>query len=421
MTLKIYRRSLAVPAVDRRHYALVLRAAVIWIAAVASAWPAVAQSPPLSLNRCHRLSFAEALPWGAPEFRDAANESTQVTQTVGLILESPRRMSMAGLTSGFTPVSYRGGSMPANLDQDRPSTTIMPAHLDSPRSRLGESAGLDRYLDHLKTSLESLLIAPTVEERTITDDLTLTSVMAQTAMGNGALAFGELSSSGDGESISTFLYYDDFGREQIFSTLSMDVPIRNFYLRTPSYLATIGDTGYVLLLDEQPALAEVRLGYNGMHKLESFPSGFRSRPSLENLPSLESRKATAVFKLLERTRMPTGIYGRGQYLYLLAKHAMTDDGDTAWWLIKLDPRNEGREISRRRLPTGAAHLAIVPGEGVWTAIEIGPVQGIGDTHAAFLETSSAVMVPSAWLEDPSNTQLDVESLTRHCARLSSGS
>lgn len=89
--------------------------------------------------------------------------------------------------------------------------------------------------------------------------------------------------------------------------------------------------------------------------------------------------------------MPVSLFAWESNLYLLAKHGASPSGGTPWWLIRLAPR-DGEELGRVRLPTQAAHL------NGGTLIEKGPVQGIGDTHAPYMETSSMVLLPSAWLD-----------------------
>lgn len=113
--------------------------------------------------------------------------------------------------------------------------------------------------------------------------------------------------------------------------------------------------------------------------------------------------------------MAAGLYAWDQHIYLLAKEAAEDNGDTTWWLIQLDP-DEAQEVARVRLPTRAPHLTVVPGE-LWAFIEKGPVQGIGDTHAPYMDTLSMVLVPAAWLGGPDSGRFDAGSGV-HCVALS---
>ncbi len=437
----MYRRLLSAAAeVDVNRPARLLAGAVLLLVALAAAWPAAAQSPPLPPDQCYRLSLPEALPWGVPGIDSAADDTLRVVTTLERILELADQglsVAVAGLPPSLAPlvqVSFELGrtvqqfgetqsgewldvAFQRNPESEESATVLAdwpPEHqqpgtapgttnLGEARSRPCETQDrrlvLDTFLGHLERSLESLQLVPQVDERVMHDGSTLTAVFGRSPMSAGTLAFGDLRTSGDGETRSAFLYYDDFGQEQVFDYLPADAPVRNFYLRTSSYLAALGEVGFVLLVDEEPAIAEVRRGVKGLRTLPSFSGEFGRRPNFEQLPAWESRKATAVYELLEGTRMPVGLYGRGEYLHLLVKEAMADDGETAWWLIKLDPREGGKELTRVLLPSSAAHLTVVPG-GFWTIIEVGPVQGIGDRHAAFLETASAILIPAAWLENP---------------------
>ncbi len=420
MILENYCRLLFTPATaEGVRPSRVLAVAMTLAATLVSTWPAAAQSSGLPLDQCYCLSFVRPLPWGAPEARTAANETWQVVQAFkrilwrhgGEIFQGSEPPVVVGQPMGAITVSYgMGRERPIRSD-----AAPVLAHYADPRSRPDEAKGrrLSRYLADLEMSFESLLLVPKPEERVVASGTMLKAVFGRSSMGAGTLAFGDLHSVDAGEPRSAFLYYDDIGRAQIFGYLPVDDPTRNFYLRTPSYLTALEDVGYVLLLDEEPVLAEVRLGHNGFQRLGPLPEDFRLRPNLEKLPTWKPRKATAVYQILESSKMPIGLYGWEGYLYLLAKEAMTDDGDTTWWLIKLDPRKNGREIGRYRLPTKAAHLTLVPGEEVWTALEIGPVQGIGETHAAFLETASAVLFSTASMSGPSNAEFPT-----HCLELS---
>lgn len=231
-------------------------------------------------------------------------------------------------------------------------------------------------------------------------------------LGDGILAFGDIS-VGAGDWKSAFLYVDEDGRQQAFVRLSPDAQVCNQYTTTSDYIAALDGRGYLLFLDPVPKIAEVIPDVGGVRELPGFPEDFQSRPRLDTRPRLAStrqgaRQATIFYEILEASTMAAGIYGWGNHLYLLGKEAIDPTGNTDWSLVKLDP-DDGSELSRVRLPTEAAHLTVVPGPEFWAFVERGQVQGIGERHAPYMETSSLVLVPTAWIENPkSNPQLNAE-------------
>ena len=151
--------------------------------------------------------------------------------------------------------------------------------------------------------------------------------------------------------------------------------------------------------------------------LPFFPEDFLSCPRLENRPewvAARRRHSTEFYKRMETSSMPMSLYSWEQHLYLLAKEA-AKNSKTAWSLIKLDPL-DGSEISRVRLPTDAFHLTVVPGHDFWALIEKGKFQGIGETNAPYMNTSSMSLIPAIWLENPYAGRLDAE-LRANCAEL----
>ena len=240
----------------------------------------------------------------------------------------------------------------------------------------------------------------------------------------GFLAFGALRRSDQGPRElrdKALLYFDQAGIQQIFYRLEAGSEERWHYYSTETpYLATLErgmtledgttleeDRGYMLFLREEPAIGEVIRGRDGVHELPFFPDDFRSRPRFERQKHWTGpERSTRFLKTLENSKTAMGLYSWGGSLYLLAKKAITRDRETAWWLIKLDPRT-GVESGRVRLPTTAAHLSIVPGD-FWALIEKGPVAGIGPYKTPYRRTDSMVLVPADWLEDPHAGRLHAE-------------
>lgn len=221
-------------------------------------------------------------------------------------------------------------------------------------------------------------------------------------VGNGVLAFGDIKLGGKAGWASAFVYFDPAGAAQIFETVPIDADVFNQYARNVSYIAGVGDVGYVLFLNENPIIGRLEPGAQGIRYLPAFPEDFRNRPLLETNQKWAgsgqgARQATYFYRVLEGARMAAGLYSHNGGLYLLAKEAMAADGSTAWWMIRLDPA-DGAEMSRVRLPTAAAHLDVIFGEEHVALVQKGPVQGMGDLHAPYMETRSVVLLPTAWVE-----------------------
>ncbi len=249
-----------------------------------------------------------------------------------------------------------------------------------------------------------------------------TAIYDWSPLGDGGfLAFGALRRSEQGlrePRDKALLYFDDHGIQQIFYELEasadegspqyLEWESRWHYFNTETpYLATLGEKGYILFLGEEPAIGEVILGREGVRELQFFPEDFRSRPRFKRKQHWTGpERAVEFYKTLEMSTMAVALYSWGEHLYLLTKQAITRNRETAWWLIKLDPRN-GTELERVRLPTKEAHLAIAPGD-FWALIEKGPVEVIGKLDAPYRKMDSMVHVPAGWLENPDSGRLDAE-------------
>lgn len=275
----------------------------------------------------------------------------------------------------------------------------------------------DQRLVRLNLNLEVVDTSPIMSSKR-SEPLQRHVIYDWTPMGQGILAFSDLADS-DGNWTSGFLYFGSHGRQEVFRKIAIGDEAADFYTRsTISYVAALEDVGYILALSEETVSIEaVQLGSKA-RRLMSIPAKFRNRPRLDpalrkRLECQGTRKTTEIYKSHESATMVSGIYAWDHDLYLLAKQAMSASGETAWWLIRLDPSADGKEISRVRLPTGAAHLTIVPGGDFWALIEKGRVEGVGSFHSPYMNTSSIILVPTAWLTKPSNRHLDPQ-LRRQC-------
>lgn len=240
-------------------------------------------------------------------------------------------------------------------------------------------------------------------------------------MAGGYLAFGDIVEAGPPDPPnSAFFYFEPSGRLDIFETIPATRVSRNQYTRNYlPFLAAIdndredsmaGDkqqqTGYVLLLEERPQLATVKPGWPGLERLPDFPKDFQTRPSLEREPALRGQRIweqeTKWFRTLEQADLAAGLYARDNSLFLLGKKM--EDQKPGWWLVKLNPATGGA-VFKRRIPTDAAHLTVIPGDRYWAFVEKGRVKSITN-GAPFTRIKSLVLVPATWLESEDGGRLD---------------
>jgi hypothetical protein len=233
-----------------------------------------------------------------------------------------------------------------------------------------------------------------------------------TPVAEGFLGFGDLHAekgpSDEGGWVSAFVYFDRGGLRQVLHSVPTDADARELYVNN-RHLATLGETGYYLTLEEEPRLHAFRPDAGVATDLAPLPAEFRSWPApsqddgWRKAKNLGPRRNTAFWKLAERSTMPVGLYavedpatGAGA-LYLLARQPAAGTS-TTWWLVQLDPAS-GAERARVRLPTAAAHLIVAPGRTAWAFIEKGPVEGFGQHQAPYMETRSMLVVPGGWISD----------------------
>ena len=132
----------------------------------------------------------------------------------------------------------------------------------------------------------------------------------------------------------------------------------------PSRLAaTTGEDAfaYALRVDDKPFIQ--RLVGDG-ERLGVFPEWPGPLPSLPPVTSVAHYDAW--WAAVERASFPGGLYAEGPLLYLLMRLAAT--GGPEWDLHAIDPVAESL-VHSVRLPTRAAHIALVPGPRHWALIE----------------------------------------------------
>lgn len=245
----------------------------------------------------------------------------------------------------------------------------------------------------------------------VSQNVTVAGIFNAVPMGDGFLVFADFNEpDGQGGTVPTtgFAYLDSAGNAQIFERLEAGDPVFNHYTRSDSYLAAIDDVGYILRLNRTPSIARVTLA--GLEDIdregENFPKDFKIRPLLTSQPGMPgAREAVIFYKIMESSRMVSGLFAWGEDLYLLGKSEINDRDETSWWLTQIDSTTGAeKEETRVLLPTTAASLVVVPGER-WVFLEREPVRRFGKLQAPWAPTVSMKLVPASWLANPSQGPL----------------
>jgi len=161
------------------------------------------------------------------------------------------------------------------------------------------------------------------------------------------------------------------------------------------YLASVGGRAYFLDLREPVSLNILPVGTEPKRRLVVLSSLARSARITQPADLEEPEATTALYRGLEESTLPAGLYGFKGFLYLLTRRP-GQEGKTSWTLTKLDPA-DGKELYSISLPTSAPHLTVIPGEHHWALVEKGPVERWGRQTI-----SIAVFVPTEWIERVGN-------------------
>jgi hypothetical protein len=163
---------------------------------------------------------------------------------------------------------------------------------------------------------------------------------------------------------------------------------RVFYRLGNQYIASIGETGYILQMDPEMRIVKNERGSSELTPLAAFAPGSRQ---LSPLPGFHSLKDTVVLmNAVEHANMPVGMFGWQNYLYVVS-HSH-ESGTSVWKISKLDPRTD-RLVGWTVIPTEAAHLTVIPGAKQWSFLEKGHVYGYGEESA-----ETMLHVPTSLIE-----------------------
>lgn len=180
--------------------------------------------------------------------------------------------------------------------------------------------------------------------------------------------------------------------ERVRTLPSMFTPEGSFYfIHGGPYLANAGGSIYALLFGKKPHIERL---LPSARTLVTFPAGYTS-PAL----GMNSRQNTVASSLAwEKSTAPVALFGRGRFLYLLARRPRADGG-TQWTLFQIDPERD-QMMRSIELPTRASHLVVIPGPREWAIIEKGPVAAVGQDFEQHV--GPALSIRSSVIEDPAS-------------------
>lgn len=243
------------------------------------------------------------------------------------------------------------------------------------------------------------------DPQSLDDDYGIYPPVLMAPLGDGFLGFGDVTepSNKQREYNSAFVYFDREDHLQVFedTKVSIYTEVRDRYLLNfLPYVATHDDVGFVLFFDAQQGIGRVEPGQTRIRRLAEFPEDIPPQAILERTPGVPgTRQAFLFYQQMETASFAAGIYTRGpDSLFLLVREALDGGKTAAWSIIRLNPHT-GREIYRKRLPTTAAHLHVVPGEHSWALIEKAPVVPTTASLAPYMRVTSQVVIPAPWIEE----------------------
>jgi hypothetical protein len=190
---------------------------------------------------------------------------------------------------------------------------------------------------------------------------------------------------------------DTSDKLQSLYEISPDDPMRLFYRLGLPLIASLGETGYILLMEEQARLVQIRPGSAGLESLKAFPPGLEHRPRLPAWKELGDY--AGVMRVVETASMPVALFDWEDYLYVVGRHFQ--EGRTRWSLTKIDPRADTvLWTASIPLSPSAHHITVVPGQKHWAWIEKGVARGLFDQ-----DVERILFLPSGWLRGTPDREL----------------
>jgi hypothetical protein len=166
--------------------------------------------------------------------------------------------------------------------------------------------------------------------------------------------------------------FDDPSKATVLEEFPYDHPARLFNRLGFPYLAVLGNTAYVLRVDDLRIYKEEK---GSLQATGIVLPEVTEAPSLPDLFKREDLKP--VMAAVENSTMPTGLYAWGKALYIVIR--VLNGSATEWKVVKVDPQSN-EILGIATVQTSASHLLVVPGQRDWAFVEKGPVRGWGEQN-----------------------------------------
>jgi hypothetical protein len=169
-------------------------------------------------------------------------------------------------------------------------------------------------------------------------------------------------------------------------------PNKGYFRSGYSYIASIGETAYVLSMNQGVALYKNEKGSDKLDDVSYLLPPSLHGPALPDWQQLN--EYVDMMKQIERESLPVGLFGWKDTLYLLYRSAQAQGKEARWDLYSIDPMGK-RPFRSVGLPIRASHVTVIPGLKKWAFLEKGPVLDYGAQ-----DNSRVLLIPTELLESP---------------------
>ena len=236
-------------------------------------------------------------------------------------------------------------------------------------------------------------------------EIEITGVFRMAPLAEGVLAFADLK-NGE-EEWSSFVYIEWVDDSYHAFNNDFAEPMRDladkYFSRDLSYLATIGSTGFILVLENKPWIGRVDAGSPEMQRLElSEGMNLRSpdlRVEKRNSRQKEIEWMYKIYKTVEMSQTPFGIFSLEDRLFLLSKTSPeAATGEVRWSIFEISPKDASVIRGPFSLPTYAKDISLIPGSTFTAVVEKGGIDILDNAPVDILyrATKGMVMFPTSW-------------------------
>lgn len=278
----------------------------------------------------------------------------------------------------YSPTGRALGGTPALLGETLRAT--YPSRISSSGGQLVLQAAGNRFLSLDRDyALKGVMSARSRPDR---HGATVEKVFDWALAGDDVVGFGEVKDTRDRWylGIVRFPLNRPGEFQPLWTTTNVQDPTRAFHRLGYAYTAAIGNQGFVIRVDD--AMRLFRSDPNGSFEEMVHPGkNGQSVDALGTVPTPElpnfdlPQNYAAAMRAVERSSMPTAIYGWGKDLFVISRRPQ--GGSTEWSLSRINVA-ESRIVETTIIPSRAHHLFAVPGDKQWAFVEKGAARGLDE-------------------------------------------